>query len=361
LVKNTALMEMFKFEYPVLVWLFLTLPFVAFFFFLMRHKKKKAILRFGSEGLVRRLSPDASLSRPIIRFVLLITALACLIMGVCGPLIGSRLEEVKRKGADIVVALDVSNSMLAQDLRPSRLERAKLALNRLIDRLEGDRIGLIVFAGDAYVQLPITTDYNAAKLFITTINANMVPRQGTAIGAAIQLARESFSDSTRKHSAILIMTDGENHEDDAVGAAKEAAAAGIKVYTIGMGSPDGAPIPINANGSVAGFQQDNTGRTVITRLDPIMLSEIADAGNGKFIRASASDDGVDLVMKEMAALDRKEFKAKMYTEYENRFQPFVAMALCMLILEFLMGDRKSTLLARLNLFTVHKNQAAKSS
>lgn len=347
-------MEVFKFEYPVLVWLLLTVPVVAALFWMVRLAKRRSVARFGDVNLVRKLSPDASLSRPWVRFTLCITALAFLIIGLCGPLIGSRLEEVKRKGADLMIALDVSNSMLAQDLRPSRLERAKLALNRLIDRLEGDRIGLIVFAGDAYVQLPITTDYNAAKLFLTTINADMVPRQGTAIGEAIGLARESFSDSTRKHSAILVMTDGENHEDDAVGAAAEAAAAGVKVYTIGMGSPEGAPIPQVMNGAVAGYRQDNAGHTVITKLNPVMLSEIADAGNGKFIRATASDDGIDLVLKEMAALDRKEFKAKMYTEYENRFQPFIAVALILLVVEFLMGDRKSSLLARLNLFTVHK-------
>lgn len=313
-------------------------------------------MQFGDPVLVRRLFPEVSISRPGIKFFLLILSVVLLVAGICGPLIGSRLEEVKRKGSDIIVALDVSNSMLAEDIKPNRLERAKQALNRLLDRLEGDRLGIIVFAGDAYVQLPITSDYNAAKMFISSISTEMVPAQGTAIGAALRLARESFTDTTKKHSAIIVITDGENHEEDALDEARLAAEAGIKVFAVGMGSPDGAPIPIYNNSAVVGFKQDKSGRTVVTKLDQEQLTAIADAGNGRFIRASTSDDGIGTVMKEIMALDKKEFKAKMYTDYENQFQYFLALALIFLVLEFLLGEMKSKWFASLNLFTV-KNKA----
>lgn len=339
-----------------MIYLFALVPVLAVLYYFLKRWKKKAIREFGDPELVRRLNPNVSVSRPGIKFFLIMTGFLFLIIGICGPLIGSRLEEVKRKGADIIIALDVSNSMLAEDIKPSRLERAKQALNRLIDRLEGDRIGIVVFAGEAYVQLPITTDYNAAKMFISSINTDMVPTQGTAIGAAIDLSRESFTDTTIKHSAIVVITDGENHEDDAVEAAKQAADAGVKVFTIGMGSVEGAPIPVHDNGAVVGFKQDNNGTTVVTKLDQTMLSEIADAGHGRFVRATNADDGIDLVLKELNALDKKEFKAKMYTDYENQFQYFLGVALILFLIEFLLGELKSKWFARLNLFKVKKQE-----
>ncbi|MBL7923008.1 MAG: VWA domain-containing protein [Bacteroidia bacterium] len=343
---------MFKLDNPQMIYLFALVPLLFFLYYRMRRWKKRAIRQFGDPGLVRKLYPSVSISRPGLKFTLALLAMIALVAGLCGPLIGSRLEEVKRKGADIIIALDVSNSMLAEDIKPNRLGRAKQALNRLIDRLEGNRIGIVVFAGEAYVQLPITTDYNAAKMFIESINTEMVPTQGTAIGAAIDLARNSFTDTTRKHSAIIVMTDGENHEDDAVEAAKNAADAGVKVFTIGMGSAEGGPIPVHSNGAVVGFKQDNSGSTVVTKLNPVMLSEVASAGNGRFIRATNSDDGISLVLKELNALDKKEFKAKMYTDYENQFQYFIGLALMLMLVEFLLGEMKSKWIAQLNLFQV---------
>jgi len=347
---------MFKLAHPEMVYLLALLPVFFIAYRWMKVWKRKALQRLGDTGLLRKLFPDVSISRPAIKFWLLMLAFVFLVAGICGPLIGSRLEEVKRKGADIIIALDVSNSMMAQDIRPSRLERARQALNQLVDDLEGDRIGIVVFAGEAFVQLPITTDYNAAKMFISTINTDIVPSQGTAIGAAIDLCRESFSDTTGKHSAIIVITDGENHEDDAVEAAREAAAAGIKVFTIGMGSIEGSPIPVYNNGGVTGFRKDGEGNTVMTRLNQAMLTEIATAGNGRFIRATTSDDGIRLIMKELDALDKKEFKAKMYTDYENRFQYFLATALLLLLVEFFTGELKSKWFARLRLFEVRKKE-----
>lgn len=347
---------MFKLENPFMVYFFALIPLLFILYYLLKKWKKKSLVQFGDVYLTRRLYPEVSLSRPGIKFFLLVTAFLFLITGLCGPLIGSKLEEVKRKGADVIVALDVSNSMMAADIKPSRLERAKQSLNHLIEKLEGDRLGIIVFAGEAYVQLPITTDYNAAKMFIASINTDIVPTQGTAIGSAIDLAITSFTDTTRKHSAIVVITDGENHEDDAVEAAARAAEAGVKVYTIGMGSAEGAPIPVYNNGAVVGFRQDKSGQTVVTKLNAEMLTEIADAGNGRFIRASTSDDGISMILKELNSLDKKEFKAKMYTEYENQFQYFIGIALFIFLIEFLLGEMKSKWFARLNLFHVKKKE-----
>lgn len=347
---------MFRFAHPEYLYLFAFLPVFIICYWMMKRWKRKALKRFGDTVMIRKLFPDVSISRPGIKFSLLALAYVFLIAAVCGPLIGSKLEEVKRKGADIVIALDVSNSMKAEDIKPNRLERSKQAISRLIDKLQGDRIGLVVFAGDAYMQLPITTDYGAAKLFLSTIEPDMIPRQGTAIGAAIEMASSAFTDSSRKHSAVVIITDGENHEDDAVEAAKTVAEQGVKIYTIGMGSPEGAPIPIFNNGTRVGFRQDNNGQTVLTKLNAIALQEIAEVGKGKFVRASNSDDGLDVILKEINALDKKEFQAKMFTDYENQFQYFLAAALVLFLLEFMLGEKKSKWFTKMNLFGVKKKE-----
>ncbi len=340
-----------------MIYLFALAPVLLILYYMMRRWKKRSIQKFGNPILVQRLFPDVSVSRPGIKFWILWSGFILMVVGVCGPLIGSKLEEVKRKGSDIIICMDVSNSMRSEDIRPNRLERSKQAVSRLIDRLEGDRIGIVVFAGDAYMQLPITTDYAAAKLFLSQVEPDIVPKQGTAIGAAIDLASTSFTDTIKKHSAIVVITDGENHEDDAVESAKTAAEQGIKVYTIGMGSANGAPIPIYNNGTRVGFRQDNSGATVISKLDQNMLSEIADAGKGRFIQATNSDDGLDLILKELNGLDKKEFKAKMYTDYENQFQYFLAGAFVLLIIDFLLGEKKSKWFAKLNPFAVTNKEA----
>ena len=347
---------MFRFQHPEMIYLFVTAPLLVVLFWMFIRWKKQAIARFGQVSMVQFLSPEVSPTRPTLKFWLRFVAMILLIIGLCGPLIGSKLEEVKRKGSDVIICLDVSNSMLAEDLMPNRLERAKQAINRLVDKLEGDRIGLIVFAGDAYTQLPITTDYVAAKLFISQISTDIVPKQGTAIGTAIDLAATSFTDTIRKNSAIVVITDGENHEDDAVESAKQANAMGIKVYTIGMGSEQGTPIPIYNNGAKVGYRQDHSGQTIMTKLNSVALEEIAEAGKGKFIHATNSDDGLSIVLKELSSLDKKEFKAKMYTSFENQYQFFIAIAFFLFLIDFIVGENKSKVIARLNLFGVNKKQ-----
>lgn len=341
---------MFRLAYPeYLHLLFLTGLFVILFA-VMQQWKKRSLKKLGEVSLLQKLFPEASVYKPLLKFILAMAAFVFLVFGIVNPQVGSKLEEVKRKGVDVMIALDVSNSMKAEDIRPNRLERSKQAISRLVDQLQGDRIGLIVFAGKAYVQLPITTDYGAAKLFLSSVSTDMIPLQGTSIGPAIDLAINSFSDSLKKNNAIVIISDGEDHEGAAVDAAKYASEKGIVVHTVGMGSPDGAPVPVYSNGVRVGFKQDKEGNTVISKLNDAALSAVADAGKGKYVRASNSDDGLSLIMKEIDKMEKKEFGAKVYTDYEDQFQYFLAMALILLLAEFMVSERKSRWIEKLNLF-----------
>lgn len=341
---------MFRIANPEYLYLYALLPVFILLFFLLRRWKKKSLKKFGDLPVISKLLENVSSSKPYLKFVLLMLAYSSLVFALARPQLGSKLEEVKRQGVDVMIALDVSNSMNAEDIRPNRLERSKQAIYRLIDQLQGDRIGLVVFAGQAYVQLPITTDYGAAKLFLSTINTSMLPTQGTAIGSAIEKAVASIGDSARHNSAIVIITDGENHEDDAIEAARKAVEKGIIVHTIGMGSPDGAPIPVIKGNSRTGFLQDRSGTTVITKLDDATLQQVADAGKGKFVRASNSDDGIGMIMSEINAMEKKEFASKLFTDYEDQFQYFLGLTLLFLLLDFMISERRSEFIARLDLF-----------
>jgi len=302
-----------------------------------RHAKK----RFGDEHVISGLMPNESEFKPLIKFILILIAFIFLVFGLIDPQIGSKLEKVKREGIDLMLALDVSNSMLAEDIKPNRLERAKMAISTLIDRLQGDRIGIVIFAGNAYKQLPLTTDYSAAKLFLSAVDTKIVPTQGTAIGEAIDMATKSF-DNQEHNKAIIVITDGENHEDDAVSAAKKAAEKGIKVFTIGMGLPEGAPIPLYNNyGSQTGFKKDSKGQTVITKLDEDMLRQIAAAGNGAYARANNASTGLNKIFDDLSQIQKKEIETKQFTDYEHRFQIYLALALIFLVLELLISTRKS--------------------
>lgn len=343
---------MFRFVHSEYLYALALLPVFVIFFIALLRWRKKALRFFGETYLVRQLMPGKANTKPVLKFILISLAFMFLVIGVAGPQVGTKLETVKRKGVDVIIALDVSNSMKAEDIKPSRLERAKQAISKLIDQLQGDRIGLIVFAGEAYVQLPITTDYGAAKLFLSSIDTDIVPTQGTAIGKALDLAVSSFGngDSAKKNKAVIIITDGENHEDDALNAAKTARENNITVHTIGMGSINGAPIPVMHNGQRVGFMQDNNGQTVMTKLDETSLAEIAQAGGGKFIRATNSDDGLGIIMKEINAMQKNEFGSKMFTDYADQFQYFIGLALLLLIIEFIISERRSKWITELNLF-----------
>jgi Ca-activated chloride channel family protein len=328
----------------------LLIPFFSVMFILYRIWKKRAIKRFGDLDVITQLMPQFSGKKLLFKFLLLMLAYIFLIIGLANPQIGSKLEKIQRKGADLIIALDVSNSMLSQDIRPDRLTRAVQGITKLVDRLEGDRIGIVVFAGKAYVQLPITTDYSAAKMFLSTISTQMVPSQGTAIGDAIDLAVESFKTDERS-KAIIIITDGENHEGDALESTQAAAAKGIKIFAIGMGSPEGSPIPVyDANNRQTGYKSDKQGQTIISKLDETALQQIASAGNGIYVRASTGQDGLSKILDEINALEKQEIETKMFSEYEGRFQYFLAISLLLLIIEFLIPERKSKWADKIRLF-----------
>jgi len=343
---------MLRFAHIDVLWGLVAIPVFIFMFLEITRWKKKAIKQLGDKEVVKQMMPDVSFSRPWWKFALFAFAYSLCIIGAADPQIGSKVEEVKRKGADLMICLDVSNSMLAQDLVPSRLENAKRALAQLIDNLHDDRIGLIVFAGQAYVQLPMTTDYSAAKLFLSTINTNMVPTQGTAIGAAIDLGMKSFDFKNGTGKAIIIITDAENHEDDAVAAAKNAIDRDVTVHVIGVGSVEGAPIPYYQDGKQMGFRKDQDGKEIITKLSEDMGKEIAAAGEGAYVRATNASSGLNIIMDQIGKIQRKTVDSKNFKEYEDRFQFFLGFALLLLIVEFFISNRKSQRLSNLKLFEV---------
>ena len=346
---------MIRFEHISFLYLLLGIPVFTILFITGMRLRKTALKRLGDLSILKRLIPDASPEKIILKFIILNLAYAFIIVGIANPQTGSKLEKIQRKGIDIVVALDISNSMLAQDIKPDRLSRAKQALFKLIDRLEGDRIGIIIFAGKAYTQLPITTDYAAAKMFVSTISPKDIPSQGTAIGEAIELGMGSFDDN--KHSkAIIIITDGENHEGNATESATAASQMGITVYTIGMGLPDGSPIPIiNSYGQQTGFKKDRDGTTVITRLNEVMLQQIAAAGKGDYVRANNTQAGLSKIFEKINALEKSEIETRMFTDYEDQFQYFLGFGLLLLFIEFLIFDRKTKWARRIRLFEKNKS------
>lgn len=341
---------MIRYEHSEFFWALLLLPIMAMLFFYFLSWRKNALRSFGDSHIISRLLPAVSTSKLVWKFMLTQLAFVFLILALVNPQIGTKLEEVKRKGSEIVICLDVSNSMLAQDLHPNRLQMAKRALAQLVDKLKGDKIGIVVFAGKAYVQLPVTIDYSAAKMFINSIGTHVVPVQGTAIGSAIELAMESFNFDSPSGKAIIVISDGENHEDNAVEAAAKAAKENVQVHTIGFGSPSGAPIPFFKNGVQAGFRTDKEGNTVVSRLDEDMLRQIAAAGNGMFIRASNANSGLPDILQAIQELEKAELSTSLYTDYEDRYQFFLAVALFFFLLELFLSNRKRMPLFSLNIF-----------
>ncbi len=334
-------------EYFILLTVLIVFTMVYFIFRLWYKKSRN---RFGDTNVIAGLMPEVSSSKPALKFVIVILATITLVIGITDPQIGSKLEKVKREGIDLYLVLDVSNSMLAEDIKPNRLERSKLAIATLVDKLQGDRVGIIIFAGNAYKQLPLTTDYSAAKLFLSAVDTKIVPTQGTAIGEAIEMATESFGD-TDHNKAIIVITDGENHEDDALGAAKMAHELGINVFTIGMGLPEGAPIPIyNKYGSQTGYKKDKKNTTVITKLNEDMLRQIAAAGGGAYARANNASTGLKRIFDDINAIDKKEIETRQFTDYEDRFQIFIGITIVLLILELLTADRKTRWLKKFDFF-----------
>jgi Ca-activated chloride channel family protein len=341
---------MIRFAHTEYLYVLLLVPALAAAYWFIARARHTALGKFAHPSMVERLAGAASKRKPLWKFILLVTAAAFLIMALANPQIGTRLEEVKQEGVDLFIALDVSLSMKAEDIKPNRLEKAKFEIRNLIGRLAGDRIGLIVFAGEAYTQFPLTTDYSAANLFLDVIDVDVAPVPGTAIGSAIQRAIESFDPKDPTTKVVVIITDGENNEGDALEAAKEAAEKGVLLYAIGLGSPTGAPIPVyNASGQQVDFKRDRSGEVVVTKLDEVSLQRIAEIGNGKYFRGTNSQDELDEIYRSINALQKKEFGVKQFTDYEDRFQYFLVPGLLLLLLEVLLSEKKVPWLERLNL------------
>ena len=344
---------MFRFAHPEYLFLLLLTPLLVVLNIYIIQSRKKALARFGNLETISQLMTSVSFVRPIVKFYFLISAFIILIFMLAGPQFGSKTETIKRKGIEIVVALDVSNSMNATDIQPSRLERAKQGVARLTEKLVNDRIGLIVFAGEAYTQLPMTTDYPSAKMFLGGITTNSVPTQGTNIAAAIRRGIKSFTKQDGVNRAIIIVTDGEDHENDAVAAATEATKNGIRVITVGMGMAEGSPINIPGGGP-NDFMKDNDGNVVITKLNESMLQEIAAAGSGVYIPAGNVRNGIENLIETISKLEKSEFDSKVYTDYDEQFPYLAGIVLLLLFIDFTILERKNRYFRNINLFDIKK-------
>lgn len=344
-----------RFENPQYLYWLLIIPVLVAIYVLIRLWNKRQFGRFANIKLRGYLVPMFSNARANTKFVIYNLIIALLIIGAANLQSGSKMEKVKREGIDLFLCVDISNSMHAEDIAPNRLERSKQAISKLISKLGGDRIGIIVFAGNAYVQLPITTDYSAAKMFLSTVDTDLIPTQGTEIGRAIELAIKSFGENEH-NKAIVIISDGEDHENgDAVKAAQDAAKYGIKIYTIGMGLDEGAPIPLyNKYGKKTGYKKDKDGNIIITKLDDHILRQIAEIGDGLYVRASNSNVGLDKIYEDINKTEKSEIESSVFTDYDDQFQWFVGAAILLLIIEILLSSGKKEWESKFNLFEPQK-------
>jgi len=340
---------MFRFAHPHMLWLLWAIPLLVVIFLLAWRLRKRRLARFGSLTTLEELMPDVSNGRVFLKFLLFVSAIFFLILAAARPQFGSKLLEEKSEGIEMMLVVDVSNSMLAEDFAPNRLERTKYAINKLFEGMKQDRVGLVVFAGEPKVQLPITSDYRMAKAFAQKIDPTLVSVQGTAVGKALEQALLSFSGETveeGRHSRVIILiTDGENHEDDAIAVAERAAEMGIRIYTIGIGTPEGAPISIGGD-----FIRDEKGEMVVSKLNEEMLQQIAEITDGLYVRSSLQSIGLEEIVQSIEAMEKTELSTVRFEEYNEQYPFLVAIALVLLLLEFLLLDRRNPLLAHLNIF-----------
>jgi len=328
---------------------------------MMMQWRKNRMKTFGDVALIKKLISDRPIYKYQVKFILQALALIFIIIGLANLQMGSKIEKVQRKGVDVVVALDVSKSMLAEDIKPNRLSRAKQYVSNLIDRLQNDRIALVIFAGNAYLQMPLTVDYASAKMYTKTITTDLVPTQGTDIEAAIQLAMESFKSSedekksgSQKNKVIVIITDGENHESGALEKAKSVSKEGVIIHTLGIGSKEGAPIPVYRNNVQANYKRDNENNIVLSKINEVMLQQIASASSGKYFHLSGNNDVLESLVTEIESMEKKDFEERVFTDYQDQFQYFLALGLLFLVLDFLVSERRSKWLDRLNIFSEKK-------
>ena len=339
---------MFRFANPDFLYLFFLLPVLVAVFLYYNHRRRQNIRKYGDPALLQDLMPTVSKYRPDVKFWLTFSALAVIIFMLARPQFGSKMETVKRSGVEAVIALDISNSMLAEDVTPSRLEKAKKLISRLVDTFNNDKVGMIVFAGEAFTQLPITSDYVSAKMFLESINPSLITTQGTDIGAAIRLAMKSFTPNDGVGRAIVVITDGENHEGGAIEAAKEAAEKNMQVFILGIGSPDGSPIPEERGSNH--FRKDKDGNVIVTRLNEQMCQEIAKAGNGMYIRVDNSNSAEKILNEEISKLAKTDVESQVFTDFDVQFQALAWLVLILLVVEMLILERKNPLFKNIRLF-----------
>jgi Ca-activated chloride channel family protein len=345
-------MNMFRFAHIEFLWGLLLIPVLILIFWLSRRFRLSSLQKFGNPEILNELMPDFSGNRPVLKFILVNMVIVAILFSLAGPQFGSKLQEIKREGLELVIALDVSNSMMAEDIQPNRLERAKQAISKLVEKLSNDKIGLIVFAGDAYTQVPITMDYVSVKMFLETISCDIVPRQGTAIGSAIDLGMKSFSPDNESSKVLIIITDGENHEGDAIAMAKQASEKGITIHTIGLGLPEGAPVPEYSGSGTKTYLKDEDGNTVISKLNESMLNQVAAAGEGMYVRSTNTRLGLNVLFDEINKMEKQELESRVYSEYEERFQYLIGLGLILLVLDFFILERKNRLLKNLRIFNI---------
>ena len=336
-----------------MLWWLITIPVFVIAYIIITKRKQRQLMEFGDPELMAQLMPDASKSRPIVKFTLLIVALALLIVAAARPQYGQQEKTVKRQGIEVMVALDISNSMLAEDVAPNRLDRAKQMLSKMIDNMTDDKVGLVVFAGEAFTQLPITCDYVSAKMFLNTISPKLIPTQGTAIGAALQTAIRSFgSQESDAGRAIILITDGENHEDDATAVAKQAQELGIQVFVIGIGKPEGSPIPVPGTND---YIKDRSGQVVVSRLNEEMCQEIAQAGKGAYVRCDNTNTALRALQQELDRIATTDLETTVYADYNEQYQSFLLIALLLLVIDCFILMRQNHRLNRMDLFKEKTN------
>lgn len=334
----------------IYLWLFWVIPVMVALFLGSRWWRKRAQNKFADPDSLRKLSPDKSRFKPILKFVFFALAMVCFVLALANPKMGSKLESVTREGVDIVFAVDVSKSMLAEDVAPDRLDKAKQIVQRIVDNLKGDRVGIVAYAGSAVPQLPITTDYGAAKLFLNNLNTDMISSQGTAIAAAIKLSLEYYDDDSQTSRVLFLLSDGEDHEGEIEDLAKEAAKKNIHIFAIGMGSAKGGRIPIKEKGVTRGYKKDQNGETVITKMDEAALKKIAKTTQGDYIDGRSTQDVLDKVKGFLDGLNKSDIETKQFASFQSQFQWFLGFGILFMVLEVLLLERKTAWLKRLNLF-----------
>ena len=341
---------MFLLEDKTYLWLLIGIPVIVLLYAMVIFWQKRTQQKFADKALLDKLSPNRSTGKQVMKIILLCLAIASFVIALVNPQFGTKLETVKREGVDVVFAIDVSKSMLAEDIAPNRLEKSKQLVTQIINNLASDRVGIIAYAGSAFPQLPITTDYAAAKMFLQNMNTDMLSSQGTAIREAIELSKTYFNDDSQTNRVLFLISDGEDHEGNIEDIAAEAAKEGIRIVTIGVGTAKGGPIPERRNGVIQNYKKDNQGETVITRLDEETLKEIASEANGRYIDGRVTSEVVEEVTEILQNMDKKEFESQQVAEYKSQFQWFLALGLLFLLLDILLLERQTSWLKKLNLF-----------